>query len=366
MTTFGLLLFPTGRLPSRRWRPVAWAAAILVVLLVVLHALAPGPVDAERLPLVRNPFGVEGLDGMAQLSLILILPAVLACVLSVALRFRRAPGDERQQIKWFSYAAVLLIFAIGVTLLNESLGRPFPEPVIGILLFIPIAGLPISVGIAVLKYRLYDIDLIINRTLVYVPLTAILAGLYSASVALFQRLFQAATGERSDAAIVITTLILAASFTPIKNALQGIVDKRFKEAPDATKKLKALGEEVGARIYPINVRQVTRRLLEEAATAYGAKAGAFHLQQDGGVRLVHTYGEWEGDEARTSIPLDSDEERIGFIQLGARHNGLDYSDKDLEVLQQVANTVACAIRQDTQDYRHITQGVLNYDVPYKE
>jgi hypothetical protein len=203
--------------------------------------------------------------------------------------------------------------------------------------------LPLTVAFSVLRYRLYDIDVIINRTLVYVPLTAILAGLYSASIALLQKLFVAATGEKSDAAIVITTLLLTTTFTPIKNLLQSAVDKRFKEARDATKKLKSFDRQVRSVGDVIDPSQITRRLLEETTTAFGALSGAVYLKQDGNMRLIHASDTWEG-EAVLSIPLESGNEQMGLLRLGARHNRMVYSAEDRLLLEQVAGGVAHLVR----------------------
>lgn len=356
MATYGLLLFPTGQLLSWRWRPVAWVAAVALTGLTITNAFAPGPVDPERLGSVPNPFGVEAFAGLGELMVVLVLPVVMASAISVILRFRRARGDERQQLKWFAFSAGFLVCALFVSLGNEILGRPVPEVVIGMVFFCSVTALPISVGISILKYRLYNIDLIINRTLVYVSLTAILAGVYAVLDYLLERLFLSLIGPGSDAATVLTTLIIAVSFTPVKNGIQDLVDRRFKEAPDAIKKLSALGSEIEARIYPVNVRQVTRRLLEQATAAYGAKSGALHLQQNGQTRLLHTWGEWKEDETRISIPLECDGERLGVLQLGVRRNESEYSEQDRATLQRVANVVACAIKQDTEDYLYVSHG----------
>src|SRR5207248_2881004 len=115
----------------------------------------------------------------------------------------------------------------------------------------------VGIGVGILRHRLYDIDVIIRRTLIYVPLTGVVAGLYAGSVALLQKLFVAFTGEKSDAAIVITTLLLAATFTPIKNSLQALVDKRFKEAPDSMKKLKAFSQYVESVAEAVSIEQVS-------------------------------------------------------------------------------------------------------------
>jgi hypothetical protein len=151
---------------------------------------------------------------------------IVACSAIPVIRFRRAGPDERHQLKWFAFAAILL----AVTLLaNAFLGDAVAVP-----LAICVALVPAAIGIAVLRYRLYDIDFLINRTLVWVPLTALLGGLYASLVALLQRVFVNLTGDRSDAAIIITTLLLAGLFTPARRVLDTIVDTRFRVSPPAT------------------------------------------------------------------------------------------------------------------------------------
>ena len=356
MFTFLLLLFPNGQLPSRRWRPVAWLVAGGISLIALLHAVNPDHVT-ESLE-VKNPLGIEGLDLVADLlGNLSLLTIVIVSAVSVIVRFRRAKGEERQQLKWFAYAAVLLLAQFGVRAflpffikndVNDKL-PPEIDTLFSLLVIASVAAFTIAVGIAILKYGLYNIDLLINRTLVYVPLTAILAGLYSASIAFFQKLFVATTGATSDAAIVITTLILASSFTPIKNSLQTIVDKRFKEAPDPTKKLKAFAEQVRSFVQLSSAEQLTQRLLDEAVSSFDATCGTVYLapgrgeaQAPGRLEIAHTNGEWAGD-ARISVPLKGQGEQLGMLSLGPRRNGLDYTPQDRQSLQDIVDVVAQAI-----------------------
>ena len=215
-----------------------------------------------------------------------------------------------------------------------------------ILLALSVAAFPIAAGIAILRYRLYDIDLLINRTLVYVPLTGILAGVYSASIALFQKLFVAITREQSDAAIVITTLILASSFTPIKNGLQGAVDKRFKEAPDPIKRLRAFGEQVRSFVQLSDAGQLRQRLLDEVVSAFDATGGAIYAADDRPPTTddhpIHTSGAWTGD-ADLSIPLALDGKQSGSLSLGPRRNGMEYTVSDVQTLQETVDVVGQAI-----------------------
>jgi hypothetical protein len=201
---------------------------------------------------------------------------------------------------------------------------------------------PLTIGVSILRYRLWDIDLIINRTLVYVPLTGILAGLYAASIALLQKVFTTFTGDKSDAAIVMSTLFLAALFTPIKNGLQTAVDKRFKEMPDPTKKLKEFGQQVESVVEVLDCNLIGSKLLDEAIEAFGAQGGAVYLGQPGHFVLVHKSDAWNGQE-KLVVPLRNDGMQLGLVVLGPRRNGRDYLLQDQETFQKVVDVVAEAV-----------------------
>jgi hypothetical protein len=238
MVLFLLLLFPTGRLPTRRWRVVVWAALGYIALFTLVSWLSPVSQDF-RLSSVRNPLGFDLeimnlLGGVLYLSLPVLL---LASGAAVIVRFRRSRGDERQQIKWFAYAVAIMVvlFTIGHVLgLTQVVG------VAPLVFAIPLTGLPVAAGIAILKYRLYDIDIVINRTLVYGTLTATLVALYFGGIVTLQRLFVVLTGERSTLAVVASTLAIAALFNPLRQRIQAFVDRRFyRRKYDAAKTLEA-------------------------------------------------------------------------------------------------------------------------------
>jgi hypothetical protein len=235
------LLFPDGRPLSHRWRPLLWIVGIVVATSILVGAFYPGPISG--LEPVRNPLGVEAareiLVFAGGLVFYLFTALLLASAVCVYLRFRRGNGTERQQIKWLAYAAALLgvTALVGVVgdLLFGGLGWWF-------LLVIAAAffGIPLSIGAAMLHYRLYEIDLIINRTLVYGALTAVLALVYLGSVVLFQDLFRALSGERSQLTIVVSTLVIAALFNPLRRRIQSFIDRRFyRRKYDARKTLEA-------------------------------------------------------------------------------------------------------------------------------
>ena len=230
------LLFPDGRLPSRRWLPIAVLAGVGMLGVVVLGALA------DTLPLneapgyeIDNPIGVEGLGNVEDLPVFGVLTSLLVvCIIgagaSVVVRFRRSRGAERQQMKWFAYAVVpmLLIPTDGF----------LPGIISSVALGVVLIGLPTAIGIAVLRYRLYEIDIIINRTLVYGSLTVTLVALYFGGIVVLQRIFISLTGQQSTLAVVASTLLIAALFTPLRRRIQSIIDRRFyRRKYDAAKTL---------------------------------------------------------------------------------------------------------------------------------
>jgi hypothetical protein len=234
--TFLLLLFPHGRLLSPRWRPVAWLAAAVTMAGTALLAIVPWDLLNPGVP-AQNPVGVESLGylGIAPpVPIFLIgIPTTLLSVASLVLRFRRSRGEERQQLKWFVYAGVLIVGALFVPLLVPGAASSVLQ-----LLVMPL--LPVAVGVAIMRYRLYEIDLLINRTLVYGALTALLVAVYVGSVVLLQGALRALTGQESQLAVVASTLAVAAIFNPLRRRIQSIVDRRFyRRKYDAAKTLEA-------------------------------------------------------------------------------------------------------------------------------
>jgi hypothetical protein len=236
-----LLLFPTGRLPGRRWRPLAWLVVAFVSVGVALSAFSPGAYLGSLGP-IRNPLGVEGLTGAYKALLYAGAPLLFgAAVLSLFVRLRRAEGVERQQLKWFAYAAAM--FASGIVLIVIPLAVDTPSWYVRAATAVFTAAgtaIPIAIGIAILRYRLYEIDLLINRTLVYGALTVLLALIYFGGVTSTQAIFRTLTGqeEQSQLAIVVSTLIIAALFTPLRRRIQGLIDRRFyRRKYDARKTL---------------------------------------------------------------------------------------------------------------------------------
>jgi MFS family permease len=236
--TFTPLLFPTGRLPSRRWRSIAWLAAIEIAAASVLAALQPTlPLEDEGRT-IPNPIGISGLPEPEEGAVGAVLNGMftvvsLAACASLVLRFRRARGEERQQLKWFAYAATLMVLSsvVGGTLIPAG-----GDLVAGV----TIALLPVAAGIAILRYRLYDIDRLINRTLVYGLLTILLAGVYSGVVLVGGQLFSGVGTDPPSWAVAGATLAVAALFQPARRRIQAVVDRRFNRRKfDAAKTVEA-------------------------------------------------------------------------------------------------------------------------------
>jgi hypothetical protein len=218
--TFLLLLFPDGRLLSRRWRPVAWCAGLGIALVFAADSFDPGPLP--DFPQVANPYGVESpmIDVLTPIGLLLLLVALVGSPLSLVLRFRRAGYEQRQQIKWLALAGAVAAVTFVVAFVGYDL---WTAPVADGAIMLTVLALPVAAGIAILRYRLYDIDLVINRTLVYGALTATLAAAYVGTVLLLQLVLS----PGSDLAIAGSTLAVAALFRPARRRIQSAVDRRF-------------------------------------------------------------------------------------------------------------------------------------------
>jgi hypothetical protein len=230
------LLFPSGRLPSPGWRPFAWLSVLLVAAGTIVAAISPAPGVGLS---VRNPFGIVSLPNLNQQLQALMFVLIFIASTSLVARLHRARGVERQQIKWVAYAGALgggaslptytVLEAVNLLWLH-MLG--YVSALVGIL------GIPTAVGIAITRYRLYDIDILINRTLVYGSLTATLIALYLVGIVVLQRLFVLLTGQQSTLAVVASTLLIAALFNPLRRSLQSFIDRRFyRRKYDARKTL---------------------------------------------------------------------------------------------------------------------------------
>jgi hypothetical protein len=251
LSIYLILLFPDGKLPSRRWRPLAWFSGTVLIMVSLAIALAPGPLP--DLGGVRNPFGLEGHPWIADASNVIpvLMPlCAVASALGLVLRYRRSGSEEREQIKWIAFAGSFVGLMSLITVFSALIFAPLflgasgTQPLwLGVLQDVELlsfAGIPVAVGIAVLRYRLYNIDLLINRALVYASLTATLALVYFGGVVSLQYLFRALTGHGSTLAVVVSTLAIAALSSPLRRRIQAFIDRRFyRKKYDARKTLEA-------------------------------------------------------------------------------------------------------------------------------
>ena len=239
---FFVLLFPTGHLPSPGWRWVARAGALAMTVAILTSALSPGPLDET--PSVRNPLGVEGAKAIIDAfgTAVVLLPVcILLAAASIVVRYRRADGAERLQLKWFAFSVCIVgPWSAGAAFLpGDSLAVGIAQDISLVLWSL----LPISAGIAIFRYRLYEIDRIINKTLVYGALSALLVSGYVASVLLLQNLLP--ISDHSPVAVAVSTLAMAALFGPLRSRVQATVDRRFyRRRFDARRAL----EEFGSRL----------------------------------------------------------------------------------------------------------------------
>jgi hypothetical protein len=296
LSIYLILFFPDGKLPSRRWRPLAWFSGAVMVLVSLAIALAPGPLP--DLGGVRNPFGLEGHPWIADASNVIpvLLPlCALASALGLVLRYRRSGSEEREQIKWIAFAGsfvgLMSVITVFSTLIFEPLfldstgTQPLWVGVLQDVELLSFAGIPVAVGIAVLRYRLYDIDLLINRALVYAPLSAMLALIYVGGVVGMQAVFRAITGQESTLAVVASTLAIAALFNPLRRRVQTFVDRRFyRRKYDAAKTLAAfnsrLREETDLDSLSDEVLGVVRETMQPAHASLWLRRQGTNAKED--------------------------------------------------------------------------------------
>jgi len=237
--TFSLLLFPDGRLPSPRWRPVAWLSIVMMALLGIPVAIVAWPLRGVALATgsLDELDGAAGVIRQIQFIGFLLIPVVaLACVAALVTRFRRSTGQERQQLKWFTYAAIP---EIGFITASEFVTIPPAVGLVAAFLIVPLA--PIAVGIAILRYRLYDIDRIISRTVSYGAVTGILAVVFVGTILVSQTVL-ASFFSGNSVAVAASTLVVAALFQPLRRRVQSVIDRRFNRSRyDAERTVAAFG-----------------------------------------------------------------------------------------------------------------------------
>jgi signal transduction histidine kinase len=351
---FLMLLFPDGRLPSRRWRIVAWAAICGAALAATSDALAPSS---------GNPLGVTGVIGgmfttyelfaaSYSLGMTLLLASSFAALFSLIFRLRRARGDERQQLMWFLYAAapatvglsvvilefVVVLFTTDLLFGTVHLRSPwlwFFEDVHYASIF-ALLLLPVCTYIAILRHRLYDIDRLINRTLVYGSLTACVVGIYVLAVGGLGTLFQA----RGNLAVsLLATGVVAVLFQPLRTRLQHAVNRlMYGERDDPYAVISRLGRRLEATIAP---ETVLPTIAETIAQALKLPYAAILLKEGGGFRSAAAYGSPTGEPE--TLPLMYQREEIGRLVIAARAPGEEFSPADRRLLEDLARQAEVAV-----------------------
>jgi len=333
---FVFLLFPDGHLLSPHWRSVAWAAVTAMVLLVLGDAMLPGPLRSY--PSVKNPFGVGALGPVLRasnkLAFVVLLLALVAAAASLVLRYRRSRGDERQQLKWFASATVLAaILVLSGPIFWFVLRSPtwlWPAAY-----SLAAASIPISIGIAMLKYRLYDIDLIINRTLVYGGLTASVVGIYVLVVAYLGNVLR--TGNNLGISLLATGLV-AVIFQPLRERLQrGVNHLMFGERHEPYAVMSRLGQRLEGTLSP---EAVLPAIVETVAQALKLPYAAITLKQGDEYTIAAATG--APVEELLTLPLVYQQETIGQLLLARRAPGESFNPADRRLLDDLARQAGVA------------------------
>jgi signal transduction histidine kinase len=342
LVVFSFLVFPDGRLPSPRWRFVALLAGLAVCSVTVSLALVPGALEGspESLP-IDNPFGIRGTAGFFEaagaVSAPLLGATALASVAAVFFRLRRAEGDERQQLKWAACAVAVLAIAVAASSFSAAVDRSL----FGRMLFlVGFLSIPVAFGVAILRYRLWDVDLVVNRTLVYGALTACVVGLYVLVVGYLGAVF----GVRGSFAVsLLGAGIVAVAFAPLKERLQRGVDRlMYGERDEPYAVLSRMGERLEAALDPDAVLPAIVGTVREALKLPYA---AVSLPRDGGFEVVAASGEPpRGPSADPLVlPLAYGGETVGRLLLAPRAGEGEFSASDRRLLDDLARHAGVAV-----------------------
>jgi hypothetical protein len=336
--TMLLLVFPTDRLPGPRWRAVVALAVIGAVVYnagsVFHRGYFAGGVTGPPNPLYASYELGPVVDFIAIVGNLMTATAFLLGAASVVVRYRTAEAVEAAQIRWIALVGGLAAPAWALAALQlgpwSDLGFQ-----VGLILF---ASLPVAIGVAITRYRLYDIDRLINRALVYGSLTAILAGIFTAAIGLAQRVFVATTGQSSDAAIVLTTLVVATLYAPLRKRLEAVVDRRFKYEEH---RFGAYREELLRVLSVVDAGRAAARLAGEAVRELEASGAAVLDTSD---TAVATAGEWPVD-AILRIPVPGRAKQLAAIVVGPRVDGRPHDPRAVAQLRDVAALAGAAVRR---------------------
>jgi hypothetical protein len=307
------ILFPDGRLPTPRWR-----TAVLVVTAMVgigsLLALVSTDTSGQ---LPANPIAIPGAGpGLRELAVNLstvgFVAAMGLALAGVTVRFRRAVGPERQQLKWFVAAVAVNVIVLPLSVLTD-LG---PADVIDLASVVAATLIPVAIGIAILRYRLYDIDTIINRAIVYGSLTAVLAGLMAAAVAVTKRLFESILGPDTDLTLIVSTVVAVSAFEPVKKRIQAFVDRRLKPA-DPAAPLRELEAQFRSFVGALAPERAMRQVLAVAIATERAAGGTIQWQHGSSAIRALALPE-PATPADAAVPAGATDEDAAGLALTAR------------------------------------------------
>jgi len=356
--TLIVLLFPDGKFPSPGWRRVAWTTVGTLLFFLPLQALEPGSVEASFLPDRTNPLGVSAslwilLKPLMWIAFSILVLCYGAAFVSLILRLHNSRGDVRQQIKWLIFPAglfgiYLLVLIIGVAKADEVIVNA------GIALGqLAIAGMVIAVAFAIFKYRLYDIDLLINRTLVYVTLTACVVGLYVLAVGALGTFFQT---QGNLIIALLATGIVAAIFQPLRERLQRGVNRLiYGERDDPVETLSRLGRQLEMAVPP---DKVLPTLVETIARTLKLPYVAIHLPLQEGDKIAASYGNFVPEIIQFPLVYHGDE--TGQLAVGLRSPGRPFSQAEMRLLQNIARQAGTAVNtvQLTADLQQSRQNLV--------
>jgi hypothetical protein len=332
-----IVRFPDGRVP-RRWRFVDWLAAAGTIAFAASLAIT-GAASGGTGALTSAGVPQSASNALLQAGVGLITIAMLCAVASLTERYRHGDKKLRDQLKWMLLAAIVVAMTlVYMAVVEIAFQVPFGtamQPGTVALVCIPVA-----IGVAVLRHHLFDIDLIISRTLVYVILTATLGGLYIAVIELMQRLFVLYTGETSDMAVVITAFIVAAAFTPIQKWIDKVVEQRFGR--DVAAHVDGISSSMLAVVRVIDPHRVAHWLVDELVVAFEAEGGALYLHAHDRSRPFHASGHITG-KAAIEVAVHHESVELGRLLLGRRRGGMEYSHRDVEALRAAAASLGEAI-----------------------